>query len=926
MKRLLTLWLLVALPLIGQEKGSIEGRLSDSETGEPLPGVNVMVKGTYYGAASDADGYFRITNVSTGSYDMEVSMIGYKVILRTGVKVNAGRTTTVDFQLEQTVLALGEEVVVVGKKPLFDVDETASITKLSSDDLEDMIVNSVEDILAAQVGVTKVNNEIHIRGGRIDESLYIIDGLSIKDPLSGYSGNLFVNAESIENLEIITGGYNAEYGQAMSGIINIRLKEGRDKFEGSIKYLSDHWGAATGAFEHFNSDRFEMNLGGPSPLLELMAPRLGLDLPGKFSFFANAYGKITDSHLPAAKQLYPHRNWIPPSGLSTQKSDEFLEKLAPRENNDWHALYKLSWHPDEMKKLSASYDISLNINQGFFMPRAFSTTYFPYAYSQMLDNYNTITRESRLAKINWTHTLSPRSFYELTIGQFLTLEHSAVQDLHWTDYRERLDIEPVNYIIRDRDGNVRITYGDEFYDTGFSPEWYDLSSDNTRLDLDWTHQTLSQHKIKGGLELTSTEIQVVDIDEPWTGTTGFGINYDAYRARTLFGSFYVQDRIVFEGMTANLGLRYDYWFPGKYVEDAIADPDAITVTDEARARFNEETFEFLGYRGKARLSPRVGISHPVTDNDVLYFYYGHFSQLPTFQYVYAKLNTTAPSTYQVFGNPNLSSKTTVQYEIGLKHRFSEDQVLEMKAYWKDMFDYETSQNITPSNPKYAHLRFLMYLNADYARARGIEIILKSRLLTNWYADVNFNYSIATGKSSNPDDNLLVQAGQLREKPLDEVFLRWDKPFQTFANISYDHPSGWGMSWRFEFESGRRYTRSIPGTQEYPDGLIELDGVTYFIGTVEDDKPYYYLAKDPASNVDLKLYKKMSVGGVNLRWVAEVENLFNQRIPRRINPFTGRGYNPGVIIPYSMIEAPNPNFDPSRFRTPRTAIIGFQVKF
>ncbi|MEE1566385.1 MAG: TonB-dependent receptor [Arenicellales bacterium] len=926
MKRLLTLWLLAALPLTGQEKGTITGRLSDSETGEPLPGVNVMVKGTYYGAASDGDGFYRITNVSAGSYDMEVSMIGYKVILRTGVKVNAGQTTTVDFQLEQTVLALGEEVVVVGKKPLFDVDETASITKLSSDDLEDMIVHSVEDILAEQVGVTKVNNEIHIRGGRVDESLYIIDGLSIKDPLSGYSGNLFVNAESIEDLEIITGGYDAEYGQAMSGIINIRLKEGRDKFEGSIKYLSDHWGAATGAFEHFNSDRFEVNLGGPSPLLELMAPRLGVDLPGKFSFFANAYGKITDSQLPSAKRLYPHRNWIPPSGLSTQKANNLLGRLAPRENNDWHALYKLSWQPDDMKKLSASYDISLNINQGFFMPRAFSTTYFPYAYSQMLDNYNTITRESRLAKINWTHTLSPRSFYELTIGQFLTLEHSAVQDLHWTDYRERLDIEPVNYIIRDRNGNVRITYGDEFYDTGFSPEWYDLSSNNTRLDLDWTYQTLSQHKIKSGLELTSTEIQVVDIDEPWTGTTGFGINYDAYRARTLFGAFYVQDRIVFEGMTANLGLRYDYWFPGKYVEDAIANPDAVTITDEARERFIDETFEFMGYRGKARLSPRVGISHPVTDNDVLYFYYGHFSQLPTFQYVYAKLNTTAPSTYQVFGNPNLSPKTTVQYEIGLKHRFSEDQVLEMKAYWKDMFDYETSQSITPSNPKYAHLQFLMYLNADYARARGIEIILKSRLLTNWYADVNFNYSIATGKSSNPNDNLLVQSGQLREKPLDEVFLRWDKPLQTFANISYDHPSGWGMSWRFEFESGQRYTRSIPGTREYPDGLIELEDVTYFIGTVEDDKPYFYLAKNPVSNVDLKLYKKMSVGGVNLRWIAEVENLLDQRIPRRINPFTGRGYNPGVIIPYSMIEVPNPNFDPSRFRTPRTAIIGFQVMF
>jgi outer membrane receptor protein involved in Fe transport len=115
----------------------------------------------------------------------------------------------------------------------------------------------------------------------------------------------------------------------------------------------------------------------------------------------------------------------------------------------------------------------------------------------------------------------------------------------------------------------------------------------------------------------------------------------------------------------------------------------------------------LGYRAKGRFSPRFGISHQVTDNDVLYFYYGHFSQLPTFQYVYAKLQSTSQSTYQVFGNPNLNPKTTVQYELGIKHRFSEDQVLEMKAYWKDMFDYETSQTISPSNPKYAHLFVLI---------------------------------------------------------------------------------------------------------------------------------------------------------------------------------------------------------------------------
>lgn len=220
----------------------------------------------------------------------------------------------------------------------------------------------------------------------------------------------------------------------------------------------------------------------------------------------------------------------------------------------------------------------------------------------------------------------------------------------------------------------------------------------------------------------------------------------------------------------------------------------------------------------------------------------------------------------------------------------------------------------------------MYFNADYARARGIEIILKSRLWSNFYTDVNVNYSIATGKSSNPHDNLLVQAGELREKPLDEVFLRWDKPIQFFINIYYNHPSGWGASTRLEYETGRRYTRSIPGTKEYPDGIIEINNIQYYVGTVEDDKPYFYISKPPVTNVDLKFYRRFRVGGLQYRVFIEIENVLNETIPRRVNPFTGRGYNPGEIIPYGMIERPNPNFDPSRFRQPRTAEVGIQFMF
>ena len=914
------LFILFSLLLRAQDEGVLKGSVIESKTGTSLPGVNIMIKGTYYGSSSDLSGNFIIPKINPGTYDVEVSMIGYKILLKTGLVIVPNETNVQKFILEETVLSFGEDVVVMGKKPLFDVNETSSMARVRREDIENKVVSSVEDILSEQIGVTTQDNEIHIRGGRIDESMFVVDGFSVKDPLSGYSGNLFINADAIEELEIVTGGYSAEYGQAMSGVVNIKLKEGRDHYEGALKYSSDRL-----LSDNFNSDRVEFNLGGPDFIFETLPQFMGINSPGRFSFFLNGYGKAYDGNLPIAKKLYPHRYWD--SFLLNEKNaDNLIERLASRENNDWHLLYKMTWELTPQKKLSLSYDASMNINQGYFMPRAFGSTYFPYRYMNILDNYNTITRDTRLINMNWRHTLSTSSYYELTFGKFTTMEHSAVQDLHWSEYQERLDLEPINYNVDDTDldGNIEVTYGDEFYDTGFAPEWYDLSSENTRMDLDWVVHTKSGHKIKTGFEHTITDIQVLDIDEPWSGSSGFGANYDSYNAKTYFGAFYLQDRIIFEGMTLNVGLRTDYWIPGRYVEEAITDTGNIIITDQARDIFKKETFDFPWindpFKMKARLSPRFGISHPVTDNDVLYFYYGHFSQLPTFQYVYAKINSTSQSTYQVFGNPNLNPKTTVQYELGLKHKFSEDQVLEMKAYWKDMFDYETSQTIKPSNPKYAHLSFNMYFNADYARARGIEAILKSRLYKNWFVDINLNYSIVTGKSSSPLDNLLVQAGQLSEKPLGENYMSWDRPVHFFTNLSYNHPKDWGFSARFEFESGRRYTRSIQDT------IINIDDQDYYDGPREDDRPFAYISKESKKNIDLKLFKTIKLQRFKIKAYAEIENLMNELIPRRINPFTGSGYEPGEVYGYRLLNSPNPNLDPSRYNRPRSMELGLQFIF
>ena len=948
MRRLLiylSILLLVAIPAWAQ--GVIQGQVLDNESGVPLPGVNVIAKGTYYGAATDLDGRFRLAGMTPGTYDVEFSMIGYKVVLKTGVDVTIAETVSLEIRLEETTLALGQEVVVEGERPLLEVDQTASSVRITAEDLALNIVENVEDVLAEQVGVSTVDNEIHIRGGRVDESMFIVDGMSVKDPLSGYSNNLYVNVDAIEELEVITGGFNAEYGQAMSGIVNIRIKEGSQDYHGTVNLSTDHFGVTDTPWENVNMDRVEFTLSGPEPFTGALSG-LGISLPGEFSFFANGYLYLSDSYLPEATEIVPYEGW--------------MQSLALRQENDWHGLYKLTWRMNPQQKVSLSYDRSLNINQGYFMSRFQGSTGFPYDYREMLNNYNTLTKESILTTFLYSHTLSPRAFYEVTVGRFFTNLHSAVQGKHWSEYEQRGDNEPITYYQRYPTGLININFGDEFWETGDAPEWYDYYSDNISVDADFNYQPSQRHSFKAGFEHKQSELQVIDIDSPWLGNSQFGQNYDFFQATTDNGAMYFQDRITFDGMIANLGIRYDYWFPGKYLEDAVADENVVTITDAAREKFYDETFKFLGRRGKGHVSPRLGISHPVTDADVLYFNYGHFSQLPTFNYVYAKLRSNAEATYQLFGNPNLSPKTTIAYELGIKHKFDANQVIEVKAFYKDMFDYETSQRVTQTNPRYGYISYLIYVNMDYARSRGVEMKFRRRFARYFSADANFSYSITTGKSSTPNDNLLVAAGRLDEKPLGENYLRWDNPIRFFMNLHYNVgpddkptffglrlPSNWGVSSRIEYSSGRRYTgmenvqlRNAAGEvvaevgedwvfedwyeetygEPYPD---ENGPAFYFDGTSNSDEPYQKLA-DALTTVDLKLNKYFETGGLDWKLFCTIENVFNVKRPRMINPFTGDPYDPGEIISYSYIDDTNPNENPGRYYGPRSYEFGLSVKF
>ena len=161
---------------------------------------------------------------------------------------------------------------------------------------------------------------------------------------------------------------------------------------------------------------------------------------------------------------------------------------------------------------------------------------------------------------------------------------------------------------------------------------------------------------------------------------------------------------------------------------------------------------------------------------------------------------------------------------------------------------------------------------------------------------------------------------LSEKPLGENYMSWDRPLHFFTNLNYSHPSLWGVSARLEFESGRRYTRSIQDT------IIYVDEKAYYDGPREDDRPYAYVSEIPKKNIDLKLYKTLIFKRFKIKTYAEIENLMDELIPRRINPYTGRGYDPGEIFGYQLTNSPNPNEDPSRYGRPRSIELGLQVIF
>ncbi len=923
--------------------GKIAGTVRDLSTGEPLIGANIIIEGTSMGAATDVDGQYIILNISPGVYDVKSMMIGYTSVRTVGVKISIDVTTSLNFQLQPSVLEF-EEVTITAERTIVQKDLTSSLSIVGSDEIAEMPVEEFEDILALQAGIIiGAGGEIHIRGGRSSEISYLVDGISVTDP---FSGELAIEIEnnSIQELQVISGTFNAEYGQAMSGIIDIVTKEGGDRLRGNISFYSgDYLSRNNNLFMNIDNINFknvsnvQISMDGPLPLFG-----------NKLSFFLT--GRYYDTH----GWLYGKRRFLPAdssnfANWNVRKDDVGADSTAntgddgegdgsatPGEPNVYveesgdgafvamNPLVKISAEGKLTYRLSPT----IKVSYGFFWNKIDFREYthlfklnpegdyqqFKYGYAQSLI---------------WNHTLSSRTFYTLKLSDtFFDYKRYVYQDPFDSRYVDpkRLD---------DASGSAFKTGGTEMLHYSRNTRSFggkaDLTSQITnshlvKIGLDFRQHNLFFHEFEIIPKRNNAGIVIRPFEPTPAGSASIANN--RYRHHPVEAAAYIQDKMEFEEMIVNIGLRYDYFNANAKVSIDLRDPDnakyfMVTsqdggirivreheyesamgeILDTVNVRGNKWENNYRNAKPMHNLSPRVGISYPITDRGAIHFSYGHFSQIPTFEQLYDNSEFEVwPGLSSTMGNAELKPQRTVIYEIGIQQQLSENIGIDITGFYKDTRHLLGMEIINT----YTQDLYARYINRDYGNVKGITLALEKRRSNNIYASVDYTYQVAEGNASDPKQ-VFKDAKSNKESEIQIVPLDWDQTHTLNFNITISQPGNWGLSLIGRLGSGLPYTPKI-----------ENVGATF-----ENSE-----RKQPQYSFDLKAQKEFKIMGTVYSVYVKVYNIFDRKNEKLVFSDTGRaGY---TIDPPVSVRGVNTLDEfltrPDYYSEPRRVIFGVSIGF
>jgi outer membrane receptor protein involved in Fe transport len=878
MTRYLLVFLLIVLSpalLVAGNTGKIAGKIVNEE-GKRLPFVNVVLVGTSLGAHVSEDGTYFIINIPPGTYTAKASLVGYTAATTSKINVSVDRTTEVNFQLEPEAVNMNE-VTVVARPPLVIKDKTSSAAKISAEEIKELPVQDVADVLKLQAGVVVgEDGGIHMRGGRATEISYMLNGISITDAFSGVAG-MRVENNAVQEISVVSGTFNAEYGQAQSGIVNIVTKEGGEQYSGSVtaylgSYLSpSHEYFMIQKFRPLSVQDYQGLINGPVPGLDM----LRFFLSGRY---------LKDEGYLYGKRMFnvgDSSNFSSPLASEWQVSPTGDGAYVPMNNNTSTSF-------QGSLKAQVSSAISL-LMVGSYSNRQYRE--YDHLFKYDPDGDYSRFNDGSLLSLTMTHLLSPSTFYEITGADFrshnkyYTFENPVDPRYAPDTY---LESKPYNF----KSGGAKM---DHLYRTTV----------NRTGKVEFNSQFDNTNLIKGGFDgkwytLSYEWYNVINNER-----TGFKPSIDpaiqgpfsrqAYDVHPFQFGTYIQDKIELHSFIVNLGVRYDY-FNSRYVVPV----DFRDPTNSPKKPASPKT----------QISPRLGIAYPLSDRGSLHFSYGHFFQIPPFEYLYYNPDfaIVSGSLASIIGNADLEAERTVAYEVGLQQQLSDEIVLDASGFYKDIRNLLGTE-IHRTNQQTLYAR---YINKDYGNVRGITIAISKRKLNTFVgASLDYTFSIAEGNSSDPNSVYLDnQSTPPIESEVQLVPLNWDQRHTLNATISLGQQQ-WGVDFIGRYGSGLPYTPTLQGirTTTFPQN--------------SEKKP-------PTVNVDLQAYYQLRIGENNVTLSLSAFNLLDQRNEVQVYSETGRaGYTviPGRDdIPVVVSTMDDFLTRPDFYSPPRLIKFGVQVNF
>ncbi|MGQ0813187.1 MAG: TonB-dependent receptor [Gemmatimonadota bacterium] len=770
---------LVATPLAAQEVGKIQGRVTDAASGQPVAGAQVVIVGTRIGNITNADGFYFINNVPAGLQDLQAQYIGYQTVTVRQQRVLAGQTLTQNFTLTQSAVEIAALEVVGETRPLVPRDQVASKNIVTGEAVEELPVDNVTNIIRLQPGVVQTGRKggVSIRGGRSGEEAVFVDGVLVRNFNEG-SSNLTIGTNTLSEVDVLTGGFSAEFGEAQSGIINYVTRSGGRSWNGTLSLQTDEvmpkeWGTG------FN--RGELSIGGP--------------VMGNLSFFAagTATGQKSNNNgiewrdfpIFVAEGIDTVITQDLGGGNTRDVAVPNFVRFdeggrSPFSNEDEYTLDgKLDYSYGSGSRLFITGKTSRNQHRDNF---GGGKTWLFNSHG-----FGGGLAKSRTAILGLTHNFVRSAESALSLDMKIARQHdygiSGNLDQQWDlDHRNpsfgftfddmEFQVDEENFpvddalverFLRNVPDDPASTRGSR---TPFPQARTDLAgSVEFRMNpfgIITSFPTRGVGGIFGYAEEKQWQFRgTVDWQVNRQNRLKFGGDYfdiDLARARIGYTSLsfaqlwvenpkrqslFAQNRLDLGDVVVEAGLRWDRFDPNSNfpVTPGFFDLDDPTSFAPAPVR--------------TALSPRLGVSFPVTVNSTFRLSYGHFTQLPDLNEYYRGKNTDFfrfrnTNTNDIFTQP-LDMGKTVAFEFGFRQLLAPDFVLDIAAYNRDKLKDITSRKLQwedPTNPG-AKVFLNTFVNADFGNVRGIDLRLDRRFGQIFDAMLGYSYQDARNTGTDP---------------------------------------------------------------------------------------------------------------------------------------------------------------------------------